>query len=34
MSVWRVETGKTQIKADSLQKIARALRTTVAELVA
>ena len=32
--VWRIETGVTPILADDLEKWARALRTTAAELVA
>jgi transcriptional regulator with XRE-family HTH domain len=34
MTVWRVENGKTQVRADSLQPWAAALETSVAELVA
>lgn len=34
MSVWRIEAGKTQVKADSLRKFARILRTSVADLLA
>lgn len=32
--IWRIETGRTQVPSDCLPKFARALRTTVAELVA
>jgi transcriptional regulator with XRE-family HTH domain len=34
MTVWRIEKGKVQLPADGLKAWAKALRTTVAELVA
>lgn len=34
LQVWRIETGKTHIRADQLHAFASALETTVAELVA
>lgn len=33
MSVWRVENGKTQVRADALPQWAKALKTQVTELV-
>ncbi len=34
LKVWRIETGRTRVTADHLPMYAKALRTTVAELLA